>query len=146
MDQTNFEIFNQITLHLLVRLFESFPNYEQIDARALGFDAISMKDDESFDEAWELLELSKNSVSWLQTEGFIEVSNKVGKSSKISMRLTLKGLTLLGYAPPTVKDSPYQTVLEEAKGALASGSRAAVADVVKGLFIRGVTLVPEIFS
>ncbi|XOZ32865.1 hypothetical protein ACMDCT_11665 [Halomonadaceae bacterium KBTZ08] len=146
MDSSNFEIFNQITLHLLVRLFESFPNYVQVEARTLGFDAIEREDDESFEEGWELLELSKNSVSWLQAEGFIEVKGDVHSGSELEMRLTLKGLTLLGYAPPTMENSVYKTFAEEAQEALASGSKAAVADVVKSLFIRGVTLVPEVFS
>ena len=145
MDRSNFDIFNQITLHLLVRLFESFPNYIAVDARALGFDAIKMKDDEDFDEAWELLAISKNSVSWLQSEGFIEVEGRV-VDDQINVRLTLKGLTLVGYAPPTVQDSRFENIADEAKAALVEGSRSAASGVVKGLFLRAISYIPDAFS
>ncbi|MFL1404936.1 hypothetical protein ACJO2E_06275 [Marinobacter sp. M1N3S26] len=145
MDRSNFDIFNQITLHLLVRLFESFPNYLAVDARALGFDAIKMKDDEDFDEAWELLAISKNSVSWLQSEGFIEVEGRV-VDDQINVRLTLKGLTLVGYAPPTVQDSRFENIADEAKAALVEGSRSAASDVVKGLLLRAISYIPGAFS
>lgn len=145
MDRTNFDIFNQITLHLLVRLFESFPNYLAVDARALGFDAIKMKDDEDFDEAWELLAISKNSVSWLQLEGFIEVEGRT-VDDQINVRLTLKGLTLVGYAPPTVQGSRFNNIADEAKAALVEGSRSAASDVVKGLFLSAIRHIPDAFS
>jgi len=145
LDRSNFDIFNQIALHLLVRLFESFPNYLAVDARALGFDAIKMKDDEDFDEAWELLAISKNSVSWLQSEGFIEVEGRV-VDDQINVRLTLKGLTLVGYAPPTVQDSRFENIADEAKAALVEGSRSAASDVVKGLFLRAISYIPGAFS
>ncbi|WP_417586106.1 hypothetical protein [Nitrincola sp.] len=147
MNTSNFDAFNRITLHLLVKLFEVFPGHLDVDSNALGLDAKPKDTNETEDELWESMILAGNTVTWLKSEGFIEVGSVSYGGHYSQVRLTLKGLTLLGYAPPTMEnDSKYQNLAEKAQSVLADGARGAVTEVVKELFVGGLRYLPQVFT
>ena len=147
MNTSNFDAFNRITLHLLVKLFEVFPGHLDVDSNALGLDAKPKDTNETEDELWESMILAGNTVTWLKSEGFIEVGSVSYGGHYSQVRLTLKGLTLLGYAPPTMEnDSKYQNLVEKAQSVLADGARGAVTEVVKELFVGGLRYLPQVFT
>jgi len=147
MNTNNFDAFNRIALHLLVKLFEAFPSHIDVDANALGLEAKPEDENETEDDLWENMGLASDTVTWLQAEGFIEIGNVCYGGQYQRVRLTLKGLTLLGYAPPSMEtDSKFLNLAEKAQSVLADGTRGAVTEVVKELFIGGLRYLPQVFT
>ena len=147
MDTTNFDAFNRISLHLLVKLFNDFPRYIDVDANSLGLEAKPKDKNETEDELWENMSLACDTVTWLRDEGFIVIGDVCYGGEFLQVRLTLKGLTLLGYAPTSKEtDSKYLNLADKAQHALADGARGAVTEVVKEIFVGGLRLFPQIFA
>jgi len=147
VDTKNFEAFSRISLHLLVKLFESFPGYIDVDSNSLGIEAKPKDENEAYEEIWESMELAQNTVTWLKSEGFIEIGNTCYGGQFIRVRLTLKGLTLLGYAPLTNEgDSKYRNLAEKAQNVLTEGARGTVIEVMKELFIGALKYLPKILT
>ena len=143
MDTTNFDIFNRISLYVLVKSFEEFPNYIEVDPSTVGFDAIMMKDEESYEEAWDLLQISKSTIDWLVEENFL--NQKLNGRDKVELRLSLKGLTLVGYGAPS-NTTKFSSFKDSAVDVLKSGTNSAVSDVLKGLLVSAYTAVPALIS
>jgi len=147
METKNFEAFSRISLYLLVKLFESFPGYLDIDSNSLGIEAKPKNENETYDEVWENMELAQDTVTWLQKEGFIEVGHVCYGGQFLRVRLTLSGLTLLGYAPLNKEtDTKYHNLAEKAKSVLIEGARDTVIEVVKELFISALRYLPSTFK
>lgn len=146
MNTDSFDVFNRISLYLLVKLFEAFPSYIDVDSSALGLDAKPKDVNETDDELWNNMQIAGDTVTWLQAEGFIKIDSIVYGGEFHRVRLTLKGLTLLGYAPPsTENDSKYLNLAEKAQSVLAEGARGAATEVVKELFLGGMRYLPQVF-
>ena len=147
MDTTNFEVFNRIALLTLVRLFEAFPEKIDLDPHRIGIDAKPEDPNETNEEIWENMMLGYDSISWLAEEGFISVQTTTRDPKFHGVRLTLAGLTLLGYQPPTLSDGEdYKNFAEKGADILKEGGRAAAVDLVKDLFVRGVGLSAHLFT
>ncbi len=145
MEIKNFEAFNRIALYLLIKLFESFPKNVDIDANSLGCEAKSKDKDETYEEIWESMEFALYTITWLQKEGFIDIEHQCYGGKFLGCRLTLKGLTLLGYTP-LKGGKKYHNLAEKAKAALAEGARDVVTEVAKELFIGALKYIPEAFN
>lgn len=147
MDTTKFEVFNRIALHTLVRLFEAFPERIDLDPKRIGIDAKPEDPEETNEEIWTNMMLGYDSISWLQEEGFISVKATTLDPKFHGARLTLSGLTLLGYQPPTLEEGEdYKNIAEKGAEVLREGGRAAAVDVVKDLFIRGAAFSAQVFT
>lgn len=147
METKKFEAFNRISLHLLIKLFEAFPGYIDVDSNKLGIEAKPKDENETYEEIWGNMELARDTVTWLQSEGFIEIGNTCYGGEFLRVRLTLKGLTLLGYTPPSKKgDKKYRNLAEKAQSVLTEGARGAVTEIVKELFISGLRYLPQAFT
>ena len=132
MNTTNFEVFNRIALLALVRLFEAFPERIDLDPHSIGIEAKPEDPDETNEEIWENMMLGYDSISWLEEEGFISVQSTTMDSKFHGVRLTLSGLTLLGYQPPTLKEGEeYRNFAEKGAEILREGGRAAAVDLVR---------------
>lgn len=141
MNTQNFEAFNRIALFALVRLFEAFPEPVDLDARGIGIEAKPEEEDETYEEVWQNGDLGYWTIAWLRDEGFMKVGSTTMDSEFQNVRLTLKGLTLLGYAAPSVGEPEEDiTFAERAKTVLAEGGRSAAIQVVKDLFISAARL------
>lgn len=146
MDTKSFDLFNMIVLYLLIQLFENFPKPIDIDAKSLGLNAIPKKESEREGEVWNYMNLAGDTVTWLQKEGFIEVHNVAYGSNYMGVRLTLKGLTLLGYTPlKSETNDKLSTLAEEGKKVLLEGTREGATEVVKQLFISSLRYIPQAF-
>ena len=147
MNTSNFEAFNRIALLVLVRLFEAFPERLDLDAHRIGIEAKPEDADESDEEIWANMMLGSDTISWLQEEGFITVQSRTMDSEFQGVRLTLAGLTLLGYQPPNLEEGEsYRTFAEKGAEVLKEGGRAAAVELVKELFIRGASFGVRVFT
>lgn len=147
MDTTNFEVFNRIALHVLIRLFEAFPERLDLDAHRIGIDAKPEDPNETNEEIWESMTLGYYTISWLQEEGFITVQSTTMDSQFHGVRLTLAGLTLLGYQAPSLEEGEaYGSFAEKGAEVLQEGGRAAAVEFVKDLFLRGATAGVQLFT
>lgn len=143
LDTANFEIFNRVTLTLLVQLFEEFPGYLKTNAAKLTEQALP-RDIDGIDETiWHDLNISEDTITWLESEGFITYQTKGGQQY-VKMRLTLKGLSLLGYSPPSIEG--YSNIAEQAKNVLAEGTKDAASEVVKSIFLGAMKYIPAVFT
>ncbi len=128
MSSKNFENFNKVTLHILVNLFDEFPTPIKIDAPWVATDLFNAES-ESQDTAFDKMEFVGYCISWLKEEGFISYLKRE-KDEFLGVRLTLKGLTLLGYSIP---DNSSSTLIIQAKEAIADASQDAAKDVITNL-------------
>lgn len=146
MDTTKFEVFNRVALHTLVRLFEAFPERIDLDPHSIGIDAKPADPRETDEDIWSNMMLGYDSIDWLREEGFISVQTTTLAQQFKGVRLTLHGLTLLGYQPPTLEEGEnFKNYAEKGAEILQEGGRAAAVDFVKDLFVRGVTLSGNLF-
>ena len=145
MNTETFEAFNRISLHILVRLFEEFPLYVELDPNRIGVEAKPEDPTETNEEIWESLEIGNATITWLRDEGFIKISTSTYDSHHA--RLSLKGLTLLGYEGPSGPEpSTYGNFAENAKQVLSTGTKAAVTELAKSILTQGLRYAPSIFT
>lgn len=131
----NIEHFNLIVLKLFSRLYDSFPrplNIVDTAATEIGFDATP--EDASAEESWEIGMMTEDVIEWLNQEGFLryepDPNHAYGNYWKV--RLTLKGLTILGYVPSSLSQAEApESLIQRAKHAIASGASAAGKEAIK---------------
>lgn len=145
MNKNNFELFSITALYVLVKSFEEFPKFVHVNKESVAFDAVKANEKETYDEAWNLAEIGEHTVNWLAEEGFIKVDMGVDESEFI-VQLKLKGLTLLGFHPPTAKENEFKNIAEEASSVLIGGTKSAIEDVVKGLVTSAFAMAPVLFT
>ena len=145
MKTDSFEVFNRISLYLLVKLFEEFPRYVEIDPNHIGIEAKPKSENGTEEEIWENSDIGEATVTWLRDEGFISIGNQTFDGWEA--RLSLKGLTVLGYEGPAGPEpSKYENFAENAKDVLRAGSTAAVSEVAKSVLTQGLRYAPWIFT
>jgi len=145
MNTQSFDAFNRIALYVLVHLFESFPHQIELDANTIGTQAkptdSNKAESEIFDSLVENHTLAYSTISWLRDEGFISVGDVNLDSQFRDARLTLKGLTLLGFEGPELEnDSSFRNFAEEGARVLREGTRSAATDLVKELILSGLRI------
>jgi len=143
----NIEVFNHIVLHVLIKLYDSFPTPINLDSEKIGLDARPDKNDRG--ELWNSMAISDHTLSWLEQEGFITVESKphMGCLYYNGVRLTLKGLTLLGYTPvPALGEKEKGTLISIAKSVFSKAAEQSATDVVGKLFMLAVGYLPKIIG
>lgn len=131
----NIEHFNLLVLKLFFRLYEEFPRPLDIVgtvANDIGFDAAP--EDASAEDSWDIGTMTEDVIEWLSQEGFLryeaDPNHVYGNYWKV--RLTLKGLTILGCVPVSLHQAEAkESLIQRAKHAVASGASAASKEVVK---------------
>ncbi len=133
----NMEAFNRVSLELLARLYDSFPKPFNVDptvATKIGFAAVPL---EATDEqSWNIGTLGTDVIEWLAEEGFLrydpDPNHRHGYFWKV--RLTLKGLTILGHMPAALQPTePKEALITKVKRVLASGATTATSEAIKGV-------------
>lgn len=130
----NIEAFNRVVLFVLTGLYEVFPNKRNLSSGHHGPESLEgMPDDEGEvpDRDMKPAVIFEATVDWLQSEGFISVSERGNMGNFDGVRLTLKGLALMG-TPESVK-GPSKTLYQQSKDALAEGSKKGATDIVASL-------------
>jgi len=131
----NMEAFNRVSLQLFARLYDSFPKPLNIDstaANAIGFAAVPQEAD--YEQSWNIGTLGVDVIEWLAEEQFLryepDPNNRHGHFWKV--RLTLKGLTILGYVPFALQsEEQRETLIKKVKRALASGAGTAGSESIR---------------
>ncbi|MEQ8991197.1 MAG: hypothetical protein RLO46_05145 [Pseudomonadales bacterium] len=125
-DRANIERFNTVTLHLITRLYESFPTpYDITDENIIDFGFEPVPADATAEEAWEIGTSLPHVLSFLQEEGFLRYQpDPNGREQFWRVRLTLKGLTIMRL-PTALEPGSGKSLYERAKESLGSLSKAA---------------------
>lgn len=133
----NMVVFNLVTLRIFDRLYEAFPQPIDITPGTIGIEITA--DDASYDDAWNAaVSVADNTLPWLATEGFLRYERPdTGKFFQV--QLTLKGLTILGSVPASIRESETpetvvkETMIKKIKRVLSTGAEGASADAVKSV-------------
>jgi len=129
----NIQRFNLISLVLFNKLYESFPSGIDIEPLNVGFDALP-KDESWDDEAWDFGAVAYDVVFWLAEEGFLRYENPNNTREFYNARLTMKGLTVIGYVPTSLNPAdPKEPLIEKIKRVLASSTEKVAAEGVKAI-------------
>jgi hypothetical protein len=139
----NIDAFNRVCLELLARLYDSFPrplNIDPVAANGIGFAAVP--EEATPEQSWNIGTLGSDVIEWLAEENFLryepDPNHRAGYFWKV--RLTLKGLAILGHVPTALQPAaPKETLITRIKGVLASGAATAASESIK-------KLVAEIFK
>ena len=129
---SNMDRFNLTALTLFSDLYDSFPIPKDIEAQALG--ATASPEEGSDVDHWKFMALSADAITWLNEEGFIRYEGLRFGSTFRNVRLTLRGLTILGFVPSAVKtDVTPETMISKVKRTIAAGAEKAGTEAVKAV-------------
>jgi hypothetical protein len=147
----NIEHFNLVVLNLLSRLYDTFPRPLNIDgtvAIEIGFSIVP--EDATNEESWDIGTMVGDIVEWLSEEGFLryeaDPNHQPGNFWKV--RLTLKGLAILGCAPSSLSQAEAnESLIQRVKQAIGSAASVAgkesIKQVVREIFQRAL---PPVFA
>jgi hypothetical protein len=128
------EHFNRVSLELFARLYDSFPkplNIGPTEANEIGFSAAPQEAD--YEQSWNIGTLGVDVIEWLAEEQFLryepDPNHRHGYFWKV--RLTLKGLTILGYVPSTLQSEQKETLIKKVKRAMESGAGTAGSESIR---------------
>jgi hypothetical protein len=128
---TNIALFNVITLRILDRLYDAFPKPIDVTPGTIG---IEITEKEDGDGAWNAMEVADHTLRWLRTEGFLTYANKTHDGKFTNVQLSLKGLTVLGSVPASIKpEEPVEPLHKRVKRVLESSAEGAIADAAKAI-------------
>ncbi len=138
----NIQQFNIIALVLFKELYKSFPSGINVEPIDVGLKALPK--DKSWDkQARDFATVTYDVVSWLTEEGFLRCETQNQTREFYNARLTMKGLTVLGYLPTSLKpedpEDPEEPIIEKIQRILATGTGKVAAEGVK-------TIIGQIFT
>ena len=124
--------FNVTALALFERLYSRFP--DPIDIRASEIGIFAAPDDVSEEAIWSYGFGADFVVTWLAEEGFVRYDSYDGRGKFYRLRLSLKGLTVLGYVPVVVEGKKKkEPIIDRVRKTLADGTEKAGSDAVKAV-------------
>lgn len=98
----NIETFNRICVSLFDKLYSAFPVPVEIDVNDIVMSAVPQ--DASYEVAWDVLSVGGEVISFLAEEGFLTHKGAMLDGSQyLQVRLTMKGLAVLGYVPTSIE-------------------------------------------
>lgn len=126
----NIDIFNRFSLTVFHRLYIIFPMPVELDVHDLMMSSIP--EDSSFDEAFDALQVGREALGFLSAEGFINHQGAFRESSGFrQVRLTMKGLTILGSVPTSLITK--KPLISRILAATEKGIKNAAAEQVQAL-------------
>jgi hypothetical protein len=125
---TNIQRFNDITLKLFEKLYSSFPEGIKVEGCTVGTVATAL--DATLDCAFDTVTLGDFVIIWLREEGFIRYESHDQTGNYYGVRLTLRGLTILGYLPTSVAPNK-EPLIDKIKRHLSSGAEKATGEAAK---------------
>lgn len=128
----NIQRFNLTALHLFSQLYDAFPSPIDIETAMLGAQAAPEDLAPSYAVTYAMG--ADEVIEWLEEEGFVRTAGRTIGTGIRGVRLTLKGLTVLGYIPmalvPAEKSEPF---IDKIKRTLSTGAEKAGAEGVKAI-------------
>jgi predicted Zn-dependent protease with MMP-like domain len=125
---TNILRFNDITLKLFEKLYSSFPEGIKVEGCSVGAEATAL--DATFDDAFETVTMADFVIAWLGEEGFIRYESRNHKGCYFGVRLTLRGLTILGYLPSSITPKK-EPLIDKIKKYVSSSAEKATGESAK---------------
>lgn len=126
----NIERFNLTVIHLFNDLYDSFPTAIDVDTSMLGIKAAP--EGLSGAEILTYAMCAGDVVTWLQEEGFLTIYGTDNAGTITDVRLSLKGLTLLGYVPASLRFvDRKEPIIDKIKRVLAAGTEQASTEAIK---------------
>lgn len=144
----NIQRFNLIVLVVFNELYESFPSGIEIDHVNMGCKALP-RDQEWNDQAWDFMADARHVVKWLAEEGFLRCETSADGNEFYDVRLTMKGLTVLGYTPIALEDGDSkETAIVKVKSILSRATEKAVTSKASDLLgqMFSLTLIKDLGS
>src|ERR1700691_3622850 len=133
-EPNNIQVFNYYVLQVLTYLYDKFP--EPADINGDRFLVKTFRNGRG-SVGSKYYFLFPHTVVWLQEEGFIKFEARSDNVHFKNVALTLRGLTILGYVPQSLKSGKKKTIVEQAKHALSKGIGEAATEVTKTLVVEG---------
>ncbi len=133
----NIDFFNRFALAVLEDLHSAFPTPKDLNITSLAASVIP--DDATHEDTWNMLQSGEDTVRFLAEEGFLTYGSEYLEGGTFTTaRLTLKGLAILGSTPDALSGS--KPLIDEIKGALASGGKTASSELVKGIVQKALSI------
>ena len=128
---SNIETFNCICLHLFSKLYDSFPVPIAIDPNSMGLSAIPENLD--YEGAWGVMTIAVETLDFLCQEGFLTTGDSVLPREISDVRLTMKGLAILGIPISLNPDEDKKPVIDRIKNVMGKGAEQFSSKTVKAV-------------
>lgn len=129
----NIEQFNFAALAILDELYGCFP-MPAPDFHPGAVCSNRFPKDASFESSWEIDNIADATLTWLASEGFVTIGSlATGSRGFGDVRLTLKGLALLGAVPEPVRGEPPKQLSQKIREAMSTGARYAGSEAFKAI-------------
>lgn len=128
---SNVQSFNLICLHLLSELYESFPVPIAIDPDSLGLSAIPKQLE--YDASWDVTKITVETLTFLRQEGFLTAGDPVSSGEFPDVRLTMKGLAILGIPVSLKVNEPQETIINRIKRVMGKGGETIASETVQAV-------------
>jgi hypothetical protein len=133
----NIEIFNRICVALFDKLYSAFPVPVEIDVNDLAMSAIPQ--DASYENAWDVLSAGGEAINFLAEEGFLTHKGAMLDGSQyLQVRLTMKGLAVLGYVPTSIEKQ--EPLISQIRSVVGGGLKEAGGETVRQLVSKAFSL------
>jgi len=128
----NMELFNRICIVLFNRLYSAFPVPVDLNPNDVAMSAIS--EPASKDETWNTLSIAGEVISFLEEEGFLRHQGETSDGQYVQVRLTMKGLVVLGYVPSALEPNETpQPLISKVRAIVSGGLKEAGSESVRQL-------------
>ncbi len=130
-ENDNLKGFDYAAAFVFTRLFEKFP--QPIELRGLRMVIEAVVDEKIPKELKNhVAPVLSHTVRWLRDEGFIRYESEGANGNFRNVTLTMRGLTVLGYVPVTLKGSPIkEPLIEKFRKGLRSTATTAGQEIIK---------------
>ena len=129
MESNNLLFFNNFTLALFDKLYKSFPVPCDIDITQFALDLLP--DDIELKSGLDKLKVARASLNFLSQEGFIVCGGVSNNNVHNAIRLTMKGLTSLGYVPDSLE--PSESLISKISDISQAGIKEAGIETTKSI-------------
>lgn len=128
----NINRFNLTTLSLFKKLYNEFPTPIELCPLSVGFEAAPANVNEESDFLFGTG--AGDVITWLAEEGFLRFGKRTLSGEFYEVRLSQKGLTVLGSLPTSLtSNDEKETVITRIKRTLAAGTEKAGTEAAKNL-------------
>lgn len=133
----NIETFNRICVALFDELYSSFPVPVEIDVSGIAMSAVPQ--DASYETAWDVLSVGGEVINFLAEEGFLTHKGAFLDGSQfLQVRLTMKGLAVLGYIPTSIENQ--EPLISKIRSVVGGGLKEAGGETVRQLVSQAFSL------
>ena len=133
---SNIETFNRICLHLFSELYDAFPVPVAVNPSSMGLSATPENLD--YEGAWGVMTIAVESIDFLAQEGFLTKRESMSPGELSDVRLTMKGLAILGIPISLNPDETQKPAIEKIKTVMGKGaeqfSNKAIQAVISEIF------------